>query len=91
MRTRSLADPYNEVNGAVALADLFEALARQRVALGRLAELQLGGSRLQVVAQEGGVVAVARGVDATLMRAAVGLPNGLDTVCEPMLSERALL
>jgi hypothetical protein len=34
------------------------------VALGGLGEGQLGGGGLEVVAQEGGVVAVARGVDA---------------------------
>ncbi len=54
----------DEVNGAVALDDKFETRSELGVAVGGLGELQFGGGGLQVVAQEGGVVAVARGVDA---------------------------
>jgi hypothetical protein len=54
----------DEVNGAVALGDAFEALTELGVAGCGLDEGQFVGRRLQVVAQEGGVVAVARGVDA---------------------------
>jgi hypothetical protein len=48
----------------VALGQLLEAAAELGVALGRLGEGQLGAGGPEVVAQEGGVVAVARGVDA---------------------------
>src|SRR5207253_3230171 len=54
----------DEVARAVALDDAFEALAEQGVAGGRFREGQLVGGGLEVVAQEGGVVAVAGGVDA---------------------------
>jgi hypothetical protein len=57
-------EPDDEVAGAVALDDAFEALAEQRVPGGRLGKLQLVGGRLEVVLEEGGVVAVAGGVDA---------------------------
>src|SRR5262249_37093733 len=49
---------------AVAAGDLFEPLPELAVAGGRLGELEFGGGRLEIVAQEGGVVAVARRVDA---------------------------
>src|SRR5262245_8674579 len=49
---------------AVAAGDLFEPLPELAVAGGRLGELEFLGGGLEVVAQEGGVVAVARGVDA---------------------------
>ena len=48
----------------MALGEVFETLAELGVAVGGFDELELGGGRLEVVAQEGGVVAVARGVDA---------------------------
>ena len=54
----------NEVNGAVALSEAFEALAELGIAGGGLAEGQFVGGGLPIVAQEGGVVAVACGVDA---------------------------
>jgi hypothetical protein len=54
----------DEVAGAVVPDDAFEALAEQRLADGRLREREFGGGGLEVVAGEGGVVAVARGVDA---------------------------
>jgi hypothetical protein len=54
----------NEVHVAVTRDDLLEALAQLRVTGSRLDERQFGGSGLKVVAQEGGVVPVARGVDA---------------------------
>ena len=44
--------------------DLLEACAQLGIAGGGLDELQLAGGRLQIVAQEGGVVPIARGVDA---------------------------
>src|SRR5262245_38172096 len=49
---------------AMAAGDLLEPLAELAVAGGRLGERELRGGRLEVVAQEGGVVAVARRVDA---------------------------
>lgn len=57
-------DTDDEVDGAMPLGDVFESLAKLGVAGGRLCELQFSGRGLQVVAQEGGVVAVARDVDA---------------------------
>jgi hypothetical protein len=54
----------DEVDGAVALRDAFEALTELAKAGRGLDEGQFIGRRLQVVAQVGGVVAVARGVDA---------------------------
>jgi hypothetical protein len=53
-----------EGGAGVAAGDEFEALPELVVALGGLGEGQLGGGGLEVVAQEGGVVAVACGVDA---------------------------
>ncbi len=49
----------DEVDGAVALGDAFEALAELGVAGGGLGEGQFVGGGLEVVAEEGGVVAVA--------------------------------
>src|SRR5262249_8551048 len=54
---------------AVALHHWVEALAHQRVAGGRLGEGQLSRGGLEVVLEEGGVVAVARGVDADAVAA----------------------
>src|SRR5262249_48023074 len=54
----------DQVDGAVTLDNVFEALAKLPVADGRLGERQFGRGRLQVVAQEAGVVPVARRVDA---------------------------
>ncbi len=51
-------------DGGVALGDPFEPLPKLAVAVGGLGEGQFVGRGLPVVAQEGGVVAVARGVDA---------------------------
>jgi hypothetical protein len=49
---------------AVPLDDAFELVAEEAVAGGGLREGQFRGSRLEVVTQEAGVVAIARGVDA---------------------------
>jgi hypothetical protein len=46
------------------LADALEALAEAGIADGRLREWEFVGGGLEVVAEEGGVVAVARRVDA---------------------------
>ena len=54
----------DEGDGAVALGDAFEALAEEGVAGGGLGEGEFVGGGLEVVAEEGGVVAVAGGVDA---------------------------
>ena len=54
----------DEGDGAVAAGDGFEPLAEQGVAGGGLGEGQFVGGGLEVVAEEGGVVAVAGGVDA---------------------------
>src|SRR5262249_13283818 len=54
----------DEVDRAMLLRETFEALPEEGVAGGRLRELQFGGSGLEVVAEAGGVVAVAGGVDA---------------------------
>jgi hypothetical protein len=43
---------------------MLEPLTELGVTCGRLGELQLGRGRLEVLAEEGGVVAIARGVDA---------------------------
>jgi hypothetical protein len=59
---RSEAD--EEVDGAVVLDQALEALAEPGVAGGRLGEWQLGGGGLAILAEEGGLVPVARGVDA---------------------------
>jgi hypothetical protein len=48
----------------VARGQSLDALLELGVAVGGFGELQLGGGGLEVVAQKGGVVAVARGVDA---------------------------
>ena len=58
----------DEVDGAVALGDAFEALAEEGIAGGRLGEGEFVGGGLEVVAEEGGVVAVAGGVDADAER-----------------------
>ena len=54
----------DEVNGAIALEDAFESLPEEGIADGRLGELEFGGGGLQIVAEEGGVVAIAGRVDA---------------------------
>ena len=54
----------DEVGGAVAAGQAVEAAALQGLAGGGFGELQLGGGGLQLLVEEGGVVAVARGVDA---------------------------
>jgi hypothetical protein len=46
------------------LGEAFQPLPQQRVAGGGLGERQFVSSGLEVLAQEGGVMAVARGVDA---------------------------
>jgi hypothetical protein len=53
-----------EGDGTVSRGEVFEALSELGVAVGRLGELQFVGCGLVVFAEEGGVVAVARGVDA---------------------------
>ena len=57
---------------AVAAGDLFEPLPELTVASGGLGELEFLGGGLEVVAQEGGVVAVARRVDADAEAARAG-------------------
>jgi hypothetical protein len=57
-------EPDDEGDGGVAEGEAFEAVAELGVAGGGLGEGEFGGGGLEVVAQEGGVVAVARGVDA---------------------------
>ena len=54
----------DEGDGGVSAAMLVESLAELVVAVGGLGEREFGGGGLEVVAEEGGVVAVARGVDA---------------------------
>jgi len=54
----------DEVDGAEALGDAFEPSAEFAVAVAGLGEEEFGGGRLQIGAEEGGVVAVACGVDA---------------------------
>ena len=54
----------DEVDGAEALGDEIESLAELVIAAAGLGEEQFGGGGLQIGSQEGGVVAVARGVDA---------------------------
>jgi hypothetical protein len=54
----------DEGNGAVALDDAFEVLAAEGVAGGGCRERSIGGSRLEVVLENAGPVAIARGVDA---------------------------
>jgi hypothetical protein len=53
-----------EVDGAVLLGNAFEALPQEGIASGGLGEREFGGSRLEVVVEEDGIVAVAGGVDA---------------------------
>ncbi len=53
-----------EVDGGVALGNPFESLLELGIALGGLGELQFVGCRLQILAQESGVMAIAGGVDA---------------------------
>src|SRR5262249_41659541 len=57
-------EAQDEQTPAAPRGDRFEALAELAIAAGRLREGQCVGGRLEVVAQEGGAVAVARGVDA---------------------------
>ena len=54
----------HEGDTAQPLRDAFQALAQERVAGGRLGEGEFVGSRLQVVLEEGSVMAAAGGVDA---------------------------
>ncbi len=54
----------DEAGGGVAVGQPFETHTELGVAVGGFGEGQLGGGLLEVVRQEGGVVAVARGVDA---------------------------
>ena len=49
---------------STALCDAFESSAKLGVAVGGLGEREFVGGRLKIVAQKGGVVTVARGVDA---------------------------
>jgi hypothetical protein len=49
----------DEVNRAVVLDDMLQALSQLGVTTGRLGERQLGCGRLQVVAQESSVVRIA--------------------------------
>src|SRR5262245_50102277 len=53
-----------EVDAAVPGGELLEALAELGVAVGRFGELEFGPSLLQLLVEEGGVVAIAWGVDA---------------------------
>ncbi len=57
-------ETHGEVDGAELGNDLLETGAQLGITGGGFDELQLAGGRLQIVAQESGVVAVARGVDA---------------------------
>lgn len=54
----------DEVHRVFALGDGLEALVELGVAVGSLGEGEFGGGGLEIVAQEGGIVTVARGVDA---------------------------
>ena len=56
--------PDDEEDGAMALDDEFETLAEFVVAVAGLGEEEFSGGGLQIGAEEGGVVAVACGVDA---------------------------
>jgi hypothetical protein len=56
-------EAHCEVDGAEFGNDLFQTGAQLGVAVGGFDELKLADGRLQIVAQEGGVVPVARGVD----------------------------
>ena len=57
-------EPDDEVDGRVALGEALEALTEEGVTGGRLGEGQFVGGGLEVVFEEGGVMAVARRVDA---------------------------
>ena len=57
-------DTDDEGDSRVTLGEEFEALAKLGITIGGLGEGEFGSGGLKVVAQEGGVVAVARGVDA---------------------------
>jgi hypothetical protein len=48
----------------MAASDPFESIAKLCITLGGLGEREFVGSRLEVIAQEGDIVAVTRGVDA---------------------------
>ena len=54
----------NKVNGSVSLDDPFEPLPQLGIAGGILGESKFVGGRLEIVPEEGGVVSIARGVDA---------------------------
>jgi hypothetical protein len=49
----------DEVHGSVALHDPFEALPELGIAVGVLGEGEFGGSGLQVVVEEGGIMTIA--------------------------------
>ena len=57
-------ETHQEVDTAKLADDLLETRAQLGITDGGFDELQLAGSLFQIVAQEGAVVAVARGVDA---------------------------
>jgi hypothetical protein len=57
-------DADGEGDGGVASGDGLEALAEQGIADARLGEGEFGGGGLEIVAEEGGIMAVAEGVDA---------------------------
>jgi hypothetical protein len=57
-------EPHEERHRSVALADTFETLAEERIASGGLGERQVVSGGLEVIAQESGVVTIARRVDA---------------------------
>jgi hypothetical protein len=57
-------EPDDEVDGAEALGDEFETSAEFAIAVAGLGEEEFGGGGLQIGPEEGGVVAIARGVDA---------------------------
>lgn len=52
-------EAHDEVDGAVALDDLFESLPEAGIALSRLGELEFRRGRLQIVAQESRIVPLA--------------------------------
>ena len=66
-------ETHQEVNTAKLADDLLEMRAPLGITGGGFDELQLAGSRLQIVAQESGVVALARGVDADADADQVGI------------------
>jgi hypothetical protein len=65
-----------EADAAVAVQQLREALAQLAVALGGFGDEQLRGGLLQVLVEEGGVVAVACGVDADADRSGRRIGSG---------------